>query len=213
MRKTLTYSSFVIISLVVAAAFVTARTYTQLGVAVVLYPVLAYFVFKLLPRKAWKAPVVTVQFPTKSAQKAKTETAEVKREDVNVADIDKRAFLKLIGATGISLFLFSLLNKRAEVPFFGRGVAAGSGVATLTDTAGNKIDPAQQGPTDGYRISEIEDNETTFYGFTNKNGNWFVMKEDPETGSFRYSKGESNFPTNWTNRKYLKYDYFHNAFA
>lgn len=209
MRKTLTYSSFIIASLVVIIAFVTATTYTQLAIAIVLYPLLAYFAFKILPRKTWKAPVVTIQLPVKPAQKVETEVVKSKGQDVSITDIDKRAFLKMIGAAGISLFLYSIFIKRAEGLFFGS--ASGPGTVSIKDTADHKIDPAERQPTDGYRISEIAEDDITFYGFTNKDGAWFIMREDVE-GSFRYTKGDAGFSTNWSRREKLKYDYFSNVF-
>ena len=217
MRKILTYCSFIIACLLVAAAFMTATTYIQLAVAILLYPLLVLFAFKTFPRKTRgypsekpltdSAPVK----PTEIALPAGRQAGSTKIESVDITDIDKRAFLKLIGGAGFSLFLFSIFNKKAEGLF--PGIApAGPGLTLLKDSAGNKIDPAQSQPTDGYRISEIDDNIITFYGFTNKDGAWFVMKEDTDTGSFRYSRGNGNFPGSWENRENLKYDYFSNVF-
>lgn len=205
MRKFLTSCSFIIASVVVIVAFVTATTYTQLGVATLLYPLLIYFAFKAIPRKALRKPLSEIQPPV-----ATEKVEEVKRENLGIADIDKRVFLKLVGGMGLSLFLFSIFSKKAEGLFFKN--LPGSGKVSLEDIAGNKIDPAQNQPMDGYRISEIDDNEITFYGFTNKDGAWIVMKEETDTGSFRYSKGDSNFPGNWSNREKLKYDYFSDIF-
>lgn len=211
MRKTLTYSSFAVISLIVVVAFVTAKTYTQLGVAVVLYPLLAYFAYKLLTRKTQKVPTATVAAPVKSVKKAEVETVKAKKENVNVVDIEKRAFLKLIGTAGLSLFIFSIFNKRSETSFLGR--AAGPGITALENSTGSKINPAERQPTDSYQISEIDDDFIAFYGFTDKNGAWYIMKEDPDEGSFRYIKGESNFSGNWSSREDLNYGYYHNVFS
>ena len=214
MRKLLlTYSSFVIACTVVIAAFITATTYFQLVGAILLYPLLVYFAFKAFPRKtrisSSKNSTTSVSLPVKSAEGV----TETKRESIGISDIDKRVCLKLIGGAGVSLFLFSIFNKRAEGLFFKSLPASGvSGSVSLKDIAGNKIDPVQSQPTDGYRISEIDENFVTFYGFTNKDGAWFVMREETDTGSFRYSRGDSNFPNNWANREKLKYDYFSNIF-
>jgi uncharacterized membrane protein len=210
MRKTITYSSFVIASLAVVVAFVTARSYIQLAIAALLYPLLVYFAFKVLPHKIWKAPVITIRYPLKSAKKVEEETAKTKREAVEIADVDKRTFLKLVGATGLSFFLFSLLGQRVESLLFGRAIE--SGITGLGKTA-NGTDAAGALPTSGYRISEIDDSDdTTYYGFINADNGWFIMKEDSETSSFRYAKGDSNFPSNWDSRENLKYDYFYNVF-
>ena len=34
------------------------------------------------------------------------------------------------------------------------------------------------------------------------------MREDTDAGSFRYAKGKSGFPANWTNRENLSYNYY-----
>ncbi len=213
MRKILTYSSYIIASLVVILAFVTATTYTQLAIAIFSYPVLIYFAFKAFPHKPGQHPqkkLITAIKPLMKSAEEVQEKEETKTDIWNIADIDKRAFLKLVGGVGISLFLFSLLNKRAEGVFFGK--ALGGGTTALTDAAGNKINPAQQQPTDGYRISEMDNSAITYYGFINKDGAWFVMKEDTSTGSFRYARGDAGFPGNWSNREHLTYDYFNNIF-
>lgn len=208
----LNYCSFVIACLVVIVAFITATTYTQLAVAILLYPVLVFFAFKVFPHKAWRSAskkgATTIQ-PSVTAEKVE----EAKKEQLSISDIDKRVFLKLIGGAGITLFLFSLFNKNSEGLFFKKlPVPAGPGRTSLEDISGNKINPAQNQPIDGYGISEIDDNVISFYGFTNKDGAWYVMKIDIDNGSFRYSRGESDFPDNWPNRENLKYDYFSTVF-
>jgi hypothetical protein len=211
MRKVATYSGFAITSLLEVFAFISANTYIQLGIAVIFYPLVAYFAYKLFVSKKRKAPEAAVQSqPIKAEKTIEIETTEAKREDVVIADIEKRAFLKLIGTAGLSFFIFSLFNRRSEALFFGK--AMGPGITALEDSAGNKIDPAERQPTDSYIISEMDENFITFYGFTNKDGAWFIMKEDPDNGTFRYSKGELNFSGNWVDRESLSYDYYHNVF-
>jgi hypothetical protein len=210
MQKALTYSSFIVATLMVFAVFVTATSYIQLAIAIALYPVLAYIAFKIFPRKTLTTPEITIQIPAKEAQGAEVEKAEVQKERVDVSDIDKRAFLKLIGAAGLSFFLFSFLRRRTDNLFGGQ--IASTGVTALENASGNRIDPAEHQPTDGYTISEIDEGEITYYGFINKDGAWFIMREDIDTNSYRYAKGDSAFPENWVNRERLKYDYFHNVY-
>ena len=105
----------------------------------------------------------------------------------------------------ISLFLFSVFTQKAHGAFFGS--VPGPGTVSLKDTSGAQIDPAIKTPTDGYKISQIDDSSPAFYGFIDKTGAWFIMKED-STGAYRYAKGSSSFSTNWTNRAILSYDYF-----
>lgn len=198
-------------SLVVILVFVSATTYYQLAVAILLYIPLAYFALKVLPKKPRRVQPTTANQSAHKEEKVEAEILKPAKEKWNIADIDKRTFLKLIGGAGLALFLYSLFNKKAEGLFFGKA-AAESGIVTLQDTNGNKINPAERQPTDGYRISEIDDNIITFYGFTNKDGSWFIMKEDTDTGSFRYSRGDKNFTGSWTNRENLTYDYYSNVF-
>lgn len=210
----LTYTSFVIACLAVIAAFITATTYLQLTVAILLYPVLIFFAYKMLPLRTKRQfsdnDEVEVEFEPTSPPDEKVSV--IQRDSVGITDIDKRVFLKLIGGAGLSLFLFSIFSKKAEGLFFKSLPSETTGQVSLQDLAGNKIDPAQNQPTDGYRISEVDDDVITFYGFINKEGAWFIMRGDSDMGSFRYARGDSNFPGNWTSREKLKYDYFSNIF-
>lgn len=218
-RKILTYSSFVIASLLVIATFITTTTYIQLAFAIFFYFLIAYFVFKGFPRKARRypaeKPATEVPPPVKSAEKAMParpagRPEETKIENIGIADIDKRAFLKIIGGAGLTFFLLSIFNKNIEGLFSKR--LPGLGKLTAEPISGEKIDRDQSLPTAGYRISDVDDSVIAFYGFTNKDGAWFIMKEDTNTGSFRYSRGDSDFSGNWANRANLKYDYFHKLF-
>lgn len=214
-NRVLTYSGLIIAGLVVTGAFLTATSYTQLAVAVLLYPMLVYSAFKAFPRKVQIYPSntpVTVAIP--SLVKTVENVEPVKEKTmIGITDIDKRVFLKLIGGAGLTLFLFSLFNKRAEGLFFKNLPAPeASGSVSLQDTSGKKIDPAQHQVTDGYQISEIDDSIIAFYGFTHNGGAWYIMKVESDAGSIRYVKGESGFPNNWNSRENLKYDYYNNIF-
>lgn len=202
MRKIIIYIGFIIASLVMIAVFINATTYTQLAVAASLYPLLVFYGFKAFPRKSLiytsKKPLIEVRQVVKSAEK------------VDITDSDKRAFLKLIGGVGLTFFLLSIFNKKAA-DLFSKSLP-GSRLVSPEATAGNKIDPVQNQATDGYKISEIDNNVISFYGFINIDGAWYIMKEDTENGSFRYTRGDSNFPSNWANRQNLKYDYLNNVF-
>ena len=103
MYKILTYCTFVIVTLDVIIAFVTARTYPQLVVAIAFYPLLVYFAFKVFPRK-------------RSQVAYKEHLAPIQPVAENAVDDDKRAFLKLLGVSGFSLLLYSIFIKRPQVP-------------------------------------------------------------------------------------------------
>lgn len=135
---------------------------------------------------------------------------KIPKQKIDISDTSKREFLRLLGATGISFFLFSLFNRRPQTPFFGNPF--GSGVSYPTDTEGNKAGFSEKKLTDGYEISEIDDRIIAYYGYTNKDGGWFIMRQDSETGSVRYIKGDTAFADNWAHREQITYDYFGNTF-
>lgn len=203
MTKTLTYSLFAIASLTVILLFVTTKTYSQLAAGIVLYPALITASFGIFPRGA-KQSKIAIEKSQKPNQ-SRTETQKPKNETSFISDIDKRDFIKLIGATGISFFLFSILGRRVD-SLLGR---AGQSVNNQ-DAAGNSNQLGSTGRsiTEGYKISEFDEGPISYYGFTNKDGAWHVIREDSDGGSFRYAKGSSNFSANWTNRENLSYEYF-----
>ena len=130
--------------------------------------------------------------------------------DPNIADVNRRLFLKLVGGAGLSVFMMSIFTDRAHAAFFGSMPVPGA--MTIKDSTGVAIDPAEKQPTDGYEISELDDATTpAYYGFVHKTGAWYISRED-ENGSYRYAKGTSDFPTAWTNRAAHTYDYFDNVF-
>ncbi|OGH16335.1 MAG: hypothetical protein A3C30_03080 [Candidatus Levybacteria bacterium RIFCSPHIGHO2_02_FULL_40_18] len=208
-KSLITYPTFIIACFAVVAVFVTATTFVQLAAGILIYPLLVLFAYKLFSHKirsySPKRLLIDIKPPVKSAEKVESETSTV-----GIADIDKRVFLKLIGGTGITLFLFSLFSKKAEDLLPSK--LPGSGVITITDPVGKKITPAQKQPLDGYTISEIDDNIISFYGYTHHSGRWYVLRIDTVAGSFRYVRGDTDFPGNWENRQNLNYDYFNNVF-
>lgn len=206
MRRTLAYTSLAVVSVVIVTAFVTAKTYTQLSLAVAAYPIFMFFVYKFFLNAKHAPATVSVQ----AMPISKTQIYDDDRfEKVEVADIDKRTFLKIIGTAGISFFIFSLLGRRVENMLFGR----------LTDSGINPMGETPQqstgtgGSIEGYKISEIDDtSDITYYGFVNKDGAWFIMKENLEANTYRYTRGDSGFSLNWQIRGDLKYDYYFNLF-
>lgn len=63
---------------------------------------------------------------------------------------------------------------------------------------------------DDYKIGNIDTSTPAYYGFTDKDGNWYIMKND--SGAYTYVKGASGYTTAWTNRATQTYDYFYNIF-
>lgn len=217
MRKALTYSSFTITTLLVMLTFLTAKTYAQLGIAIALYPLLAFFAFKVFPAKTVSYAKETKienqsnsEVPSHFSPKTDVQTNLKKNDATMVVDLDRRAFLKLIGGTGLSIFLFTILGRRVEnfvfnEPLDSRTLLSNSLPKNITNST-----QSSESITDGYKISEIEDGIVSYYGFVNATGGWLIMREDADTNSYRYAKGNSDFVKSWSNRKDLNYDYFHN---
>jgi len=203
MKKILIYYNFIIISLLIISSFISAETYSHLVSSMLFYPLFIYFGLKVFPKRnkaiilpaqeMRKAKVIKSKPKRKKTEKS-TEVIKLKKEKV---DIDRRMFLKLIGSAGASLFLFSIFTKKAEAAFFGS--VPGPGTVSIKDTTGTQIDPAVKHPTDGYRISRLDDSVPAYYGFTNKDAAWFIMKEDA-SGNYTYAVGSSGFDSNWSNR-------------
>lgn len=202
-QKATFYVILVVVGLLITVIFVTATTYTQLAIASLLYPPLAYFAFKYFPEKSGKRSSERLVVKIKSEDKPR-------KRPVEIVDIDKRAFLKMIGAAGFSFFIFSLFTRRVEDLIFNRNYRTGN---NSTDSLSGNRGTSSIEPTEGYKVTEISTDESSYYyGFVNKDGNWYIMREDPNEGSFRYVKGDINFSSGWKKREGLKYDYFHNVF-
>lgn len=210
MTKTLSYTGVAIGALVVILLFVTSKSYLQLGAAIILYPVFAYLTLKLIPRT--EVYVAGTATPTPNIATAINPIAPnvqanvVLPSKVDVVDIEKRTFLKLVGTAGLSFFVFSLLGRKAEDLIFNR-----------TNNLSNQLLPNTTNDpktvvTDEYKISEIDDGVVSYYGFVNKSGNWQIMREDTPGNSFRYARGETDFSKNWLNREKLQYDYYDSLF-
>ncbi len=60
-----------------------------------------------------------------------------------------------------------------------------------------------------YVASDLDTSaDTKYYGFVKANGNWYIMKEVTSAGSYRFTKGTSDFTTAWTNRATQTYGYY-----
>jgi hypothetical protein len=68
-----------------------------------------------------------------------------------------------------------------------------------------------------YNISDVEDSGSypKYYGYLNPDGKWYIMKESnplPGIVEYRYTKGDSDFATNWGNRATLTYNTYDSVF-
>lgn len=209
MKKIISCLILAIGSTIVVLVFVTATSVIQLIIATALYVLVAYLALITFPRKVY----ISTSAPTTANLPTNTPPTEVTaiQETSNVEDDDKRSFLKLISISGISLLFYWLFTKKGKGPLFG-GASEESGTVAIQNTEGNQINPAESQATDGYKITEVDDSIIAYYGFTHKNDSWFIMRLDTDSGSFRYTRGESKFAGSWNNREKLKYDYYTNVF-
>ena len=189
--------------------FLGAISYAQLVSAVLFYPLMLYFAYLIIPRntKAIALPKKKEEVKKKPEKTKDGEVLELKKEgeEKTKFDIDRRAFIKLIGSAGMSIFLLSIFTKKAQGAFFGS--VPGPGTVAVKNIAGDKIDPSEKHPTDGYRVADMDDSSPAYYGFTDLDGNWFIIKEDTD-GSYKYVRGASSYTSNWTTRSGQSYDYY-----
>lgn len=206
MKKIVILYSFIVTTFMVISGILSASNFLELFTSILFTPLAFYFYILMLPNKSHAItslePVLDI-VPDKISDGLK----QIKNPGY---DPERRKFLKLIGAAGGSLFLMTIFTKSAEASFFGS--MPGPGTIAVKNKSGVLIDPSEKHPTDGYNITEIDDSlSDTYYGYINKDGEWFVRKETA-SGAYRYAKGSSDFATNWTNRTSLTYDYFNNVF-
>lgn len=207
MKKIIIYYGFIITTFMVVAGFFGAKSYPEIISAILFFPLGLYFGMLVVPKKG-RAITITREAPLTSA----------KLEAEGKYDPERRRFLRIIGTAGTSLFLLSVFTRKAEAAFFGS--VPGPGTVALKDTAGAQIDPAEKSPTDGYNINQVDDTSSdtySYYGFTNKGGAWFIMRETTSgvnVGQYRYRIGSSGFPTGWSARADNPdtYDYFDQVF-
>lgn len=209
-KSLITYYCFIIVTAMTVIGLISAATPAQLVSAMLFFPLTVYFALAIWPRQKKSLREIRVVTKEPNGILRKIDPSQEPQPVAGEMDPNRRLFLKLIGSAGISLFLMTIFTKRTEAAFFGS--VPGPGTVSLKDSAGNKIDPAEKQPTDGYKITEIDDaSSPAYYGFVEKGGAWYIQRED-SSGAYRYAKGSSAFSTGWTGRAALSYDYFDNVF-
>lgn len=206
-KKIWAFYNFGILLAILATTLTNAKSLAQFLLPLFLVPLVIYL-SRDIKRKSTRKNANNTVFASDMA-KTKAEPALVGEvlPTPGVSDDNRRIFLKLVGSTGLSLIFMAVLGKKsAQAAFFGS--VPGPGAVSIKDSAGNAIDPAEKQSTDGYEISEVDDSgATSYYGFVDKTGAWYITKEDA-TGGYRYSKGASDFATGWAGRTGLTYGYF-----
>lgn len=89
-----------------------------------------------------------------------------------------------------------------------------NGTSNIAQETGGNLDRLSDSLQD-YKISDVDaDASPNYYGYTRKDGYWYILKETISAGNdtYRYAKGTSGYTTNWTNRVSLTYNYFDTEF-
>lgn len=203
-----------LILLIFGTSISSAKTLTNYLLPLLLLPML-YYLGKELLRKTKRRKFIeqfASSLPVGADLRLHSESeAEEGTPLPGIDDGNRRLFLKLVGSTSLSVLFMAFIGKgSAQAAFFGS--VPGPGTIAVKNIAGETIDPAEKQPTDGYTITEVDDSSTTsYYGFVHKTGAWYITKEDA-SGSYRYTKGPSDFAPSWTTRTVLTYDYYDNVF-
>jgi hypothetical protein len=212
MSKIILIYNLIITVVFAYTGFTAAKNLNQVIFSFLFLPMAAYFLtalLKRLPKPTFipsptgnsLSPIPYTLNPTSISGEELTAT--------EVSDINRRLFLKLIGTAGLTTFLFALFTKSSQAAFFGS--MPGPGVVAIKDSQGNKIDPAEKSPTDGYEIAQVDDAANpAYYGFLNKDGHWYIARDN--NGEYYYARGTNNFPGSWGIRASLNYDLFNNVF-
>jgi len=224
MKRTILSYNLAITLLLGLTSLFNASNSSEILFALLFFPLAFYFAWLLAEsfrRSSFNRSSLNIQPPpallpakkplkTKKPSSEKIYSGEIV-SPLEVKDINRRLFLKLIGSAGLSVFIFSLFTKKAQAAFFGS--VPGPGTVALKDISGTKIDPAKHHPTDGYEVSDLDDAALpSYYGFVHKTGAWYIM-EETSGGTYRYSKGSSLYSTGWTGRAGLEYGYFDDIFG
>ena len=217
MKKILIYYNFVIIAFIVITGFIFATRPIDLLTAILFYPIFVYFALLIAPKrqKAIILPKETKPAVIEAEKEGEGKVIKLEKvvEGEKKFDLDRRAFIKLIGSAGTAAFIFSIFGiKKAEAAFFGS--VPGPGIVGVKNIAGVPIDPAEKHPTDGYRIAELDDSTPAYYGFLNKESAWFIMREE-SSGTYKYKTGSSGFTSAWSGRAAIpeiEWEYYDDAF-
>lgn len=105
------------------------------------------------------------------------------------------------------------------VSLFEDGVAKlkiwdGTNTAGVTTANRLKVENVSlNNPLEGYEISDIDETaDPSYYGFINKDGNYYILRINDGSGTVRYSAGTEDYTTAWGNKPLESYDYFYEEF-
>jgi len=88
-------------------------------------------------------------------------------------------------------------------------------LSTSSDIIGRvkTVDESGNNSLSNYKINDMDDDsDPAYFGFTTASGEWFILKIDEANKTFRYTKGDTSYLTNWTGRTGLSYNTYDNIF-
>ncbi len=94
------------------------------------------------------------------------------------------------------------INKVILLSYDGRDINRTNRLPVVTEDALDNYQPSDETNTGG----------VDYYGFLDRNGNWYIQQYDYNNGTIRYIRGSSDYTTNWTNRESLTYRYYNQVF-
>ncbi len=119
--------------------------------------------------------------------------------------------------TNIIIRLGDIWDKLVEL--FNTGVAKlkiwdGTNTAGVTTDSKLKVETSSEvAKTEGYNISDIDKTgDPVYYGMTRFDGKYYIIQRTKSTGTWRYTKGDSDYTTAWANKTSESYDYYFNTF-
>ncbi len=79
-------------------------------------------------------------------------------------------------------------------------------------TTDNPLPIKTQDPVAKFHLSDIARGDPEYWGYLDKDGNWYIMKDGRSAGTRRFARGTSDYSANFTNRANLTYSYFNEVF-
>jgi len=84
---------------------------------------------------------------------------------------------------------------------------------SVVSGAARNITVTNLDPLSAYQVTDKDTaGDPKYFGFTDKDELWYILKENVASGTYRYLSGGNNYGTAWTNRASHTYKYFHEVF-
>lgn len=65
----------------------------------------------------------------------------------------------------------------------------------------------------GFKVSDTDTaGDVKYYGYINSDGNWYIMREISSTGTYRFTRGTTDYDTAWAARSSQIYTLYNIVF-